>query len=221
MIAAMPEKTVISDYVQDGLVLAYDGYQAPSGGVWRDLSPSHNDMSMGSGASYDADYKCVLFTVGSTYTSSDCSTAKTVAWASAVTFEFIYAIESGSAGLVLRGSTTWPFKPYINFGNFLNLYLPEVCKTPWLVGCCSSTDHSKAYLHQYAIESAAYRYKQWANSKFSEGSGSCTDAITGGSNVLYMGGAGARIYALRIYNRALTDAELEQNRTLDIARFNI
>lgn len=37
MAMAMPIPSPIDGYVKDGLVLAYDGYQEPSGGVWKDL----------------------------------------------------------------------------------------------------------------------------------------------------------------------------------------
>lgn len=221
MAMAMPIPSPIDGYVKDGLVLAYDGYQEPSGGVWKDLSGSGNDMIVGAGASFDSDYHCFSFTVGGQYALGDCKTSKEVSLSSAVTIEFICAAETSSNAIIFKCNTTWPYHPSINFGSFLNIYLPESCKTPWLVSEAISTDHSVCSMHYYAVDGTAVRYKQYGNNQASEGTATNSSAITGGSQVLYIGGKETRIYALRIYNRALTDAEMVQNRTLDITRFSL
>lgn len=220
MAMAMPIPSPIDGYVKDGLILAYDGHQEPSGGVWKDLSGGGNDMIVGAGASFDSEHHCIAFTVGSQYVNGDCTTSKEVSWASAVTFEFIYAHDSEGYAAVFKGSLAWPYKPYIMFNNFLSPFLPESCSTPWLVSPAQSTDRAQKWLHQYAIDGNVYRYKHYSGT-LSEGGNTQTNTITGGSQVLYFGSNGARLYAIRIYNRALTDDELLQNRTLDITRYNL
>ena len=214
MIAAMPEKTVISDYVQDGLVLAYDGYQAPSGGVWKDLSPSHNDLALADGYNFDTDNHRLWAKQGDNHTTTDDVYIPTnFTWEIVLGFpealSYNTPLSDGKIGLVLKNGSTY-------FRTQSAGYVSIVYMT-------SNDFDVSAMQVAYDTESCESRFYRNSWAKWSMEAGYLNHkAVT---MPLYMGPSSfhcsAYIYALRIYNRKLTDAELLHNRKLDAARFDI
>ena len=207
----MPEKTVISDYVQDGLVLAYDGYQAPSGGVWKDLSPSHNDMVLTDGYEFDTSGHSLRVVAGNNHT-----TSSAVNFAANFTFEVVVQPNVGSyntpiaankSSVLLYNSSLY-FRTKTNYICYVYLTTSSPCKTGLQV----------AY-----GDTCEARYYRNANKEWRKESGYLNHTaaalqLTFGSSLFNVD---ANFYALRLYNRKLTDAELLQNRKLDAARFDI
>lgn len=211
-------------YVQDGCILCYDGYTAPSGGVWKDLSGSGNDMIQSSVTTYDEANHCCAFTDTKNYS------RRKVMHPLEITVEVIVSMTNYS--IIYQSKTAdWPYVPKLFFGSFFLLsYLTTsggyaYVNTPSWVGIDPTEDASHASLYQLwqnDTQSGAWS-RRYGDNTWQSGPGTRAADIMPTSSLLKFGDSGKtlRIYALRIYNRCLSQEEMKTNRELDIERFNI
>lgn len=222
---AMSIPSPIDGYVKDGLVLAYDGYQEPSGGVWKDLSGSGNDLTLIDGYDYDGNLHCFI------PNGQKCYTKAVVPLVLPFTWEIVWsALKPTDYREFSSYTESWPHYPAIVMSSFalpaLNTtsghsYLP-VIDASWL----TSDDGSLRNLLQFTVSAGTVvqcsKYQDGAVRVTSKDN---TIAFVDNSSQMCIGRAlssyGFRCFAWRIYNRALTLEELLQNRTLDITRFNL
>lgn len=220
-----PLPSVIDGYVKDGLVLCFDGYQPPAGGKWKDLSGSGNDMTQSSTTAYDEVNHCCAFTYSKNFT------AGVVPHPLLVTVECVVSM---TAYCIIYKSHTapWPYQPKLFFGNFLGLAYQNstgdnvYVKLPTLVAIVPTDDASQPSSYQVwqndtqsGAWSRRYGEKAWQSGPADRNEMAETDGQLqfGGEPT----GSTLRIYALRIYNRCLTQDEMAANRELDVKRFNI
>ena len=225
MIAAMPEKTVISDYVQDGLVLAYDGYQAPSGGVWKDLSGGGNHLTLSSTAVYNDTYHFMSFS------DQKSVTAGIVPLPTTATIEWVYGRTLSSLTIFQSSAASWPYSPSLSLYNAYNLRYNQASGSGYIAGVSigggikDADESSMPNLHQlaFSLDKVEVWYKNSGQSEATHvGPKTQTNtSIIDSSDQLKVGSTGLRLHALRIYNRYLTEDELLRNRTLDAKRFNL
>lgn len=221
----MPEKTVISDYVQDGLVLAYDGYQAPSGGVWKDLSPSHNDLTLSSTAVYNDTYHFMGFSDQASVTAGivPLPTTATIEWLYGRTTNILTIFQSSTAG--------WPYPPSLSLYNAYNMRYNQTSGSGYIAGISigggvkNDDVSSMPNLHQlaFSLDNVEVWYKNSGTTSATHAGpkAQTNTSIVDSSDQLKVGSSGLRLHALRIYNRYLTEDELLLNRTLDTKRFNL
>lgn len=212
MAMAMPIPSPIDGYVKDGLILAYDGYQEPSGGVWKDLSPSHNDMVLTDGYDFDADGHSLHVIKGNDHT-----TREPVYFAANFTIEVVVRLNVSGYNSFLATSS-WALMLY-NASLYFRTYTVGYICTPNI----SATGATTALQVAYGDTCEARFYRNYRNTWAKEkGALNHTAPI---SYKLYFGtsklNVDANIYALRIYDRKLTDEELLNNRLLDAQRFNV
>ena len=220
-----PLPSVIDGYVRDGLVLCYDGYQPPAGGVWKDLSGSGNDMIQGSTTAYDEVNHCCAFTDYRNYTTG------VVPLPITVTIEVVTSMTNYSY-IFFGKESAWPYPPNMFFGNFF--YVRYFTATgsayfaqPKHISIEPTEDASRASAYQAwqnDTQSGTWSRRYGENAWQSGPTARNADLIASDS-ALRFGGmpdtATLRIYALRIYNRCLTQDEMAANRELDVKRFNI
>ena len=214
-----PLTSVIDGYVRDGLVLCFDGYQPPSGGKWKDLSGSGNDMILGADATFDETTHKASFTG----TTSETSAAVTIDAASGLTIEVVGGFSAKSQEW-FSSDCEWPNTPKIFLGAglyiaFKTLNSPNTYAD--LGGWFMSRDSIDGEM-QFAIAGTTSELNGLNNN--SEGwdrrpSVAQTEAFLQTNYKLRFGPAFIRSF--RIYNRKLTAAELLQNRLLDAKRFNL
>lgn len=221
-----PLPSVIDGYVRDGLVLCYDGYQPPAGGVWKDLSGSGNDMIQSSATAYDEVNHCCAFTDNKNHTTG------VVPQPLLVTIEVVVGMTTYCK--IYRSTTApWPYQPTLFFGNFLGLAYNKTpsgmvyVNIPKLVPIEPTEDASRpsAYqIWQNDTQSGAWS-RRYGDKAWQSGPGPRRADMAASDDQLQFGGdpsgSTLRIYALRIYNRCLSQDEMAANRELDITRFNI
>lgn len=100
-----PSSKMPDGYVQDGCILCFDGYTPPDNGIWTDLSGTGNDLTLGSGVTYDSTNHCIIF-------SSNASQVKKEIVVPAVhSFEILYKAENGQWVFLNRNSNTTNYCP--------------------------------------------------------------------------------------------------------------
>lgn len=219
-----PLPSVIDGYVRDGLVLCFDGYQAPSGGVWKDLSGSGNDMIQSSATAYDEVNHCCAFTDSLNYTTG------VVPHPLLVTIEAVVGMTQYC--IIYKSKTApWPYQPKLFFGRFLCMAYKNASgdkvylNLPKLVSVVRTEDASQASIYQVwqnDTQSGAWSWRYDENNAWQSGPGTRNEMVATDSQIQFGGepsGSTLRIYALRIYNRCLTQDEMAANRELDRQRF--
>lgn len=211
--------SVIDGYVRDGLVLCFDGYQPPSGGKWKDLSGSGNDMILGADATFDETAHKVSFTG----TTSETTSAVPFDAASGLTIEVVGGF-SAKNQLWFSSDSEWPNTPKIFLGAGLYIAfrtLKDSNTYANLGGWFMSRDSIDGEM-QFATADTASELNGLNNNSEEwdrRPSITQTDAFLQTNYKLQFGPAFIRSF--RIYNRKLTAAELLQNRLLDAKRFNL
>ena len=238
-------------YVQDGCILCFDGYTAPSGGQWADLSGSGNDLTLGTGVTYDSTNHCITF-------SSNASQVKnTIELPDLYTFEILYKADSGQWVFRNRASDATNYCPrlYQN-GTDTNMSTKVANTSSMSSGNCDAFYIVNQAFSPGYTESLDWSYWQcsFVPFSYSQTFGSCDpitragvigsfltteniirhmdgyDKLTGNAvyplantpfNPLSFEGSGVKVWMMRFYNRNLSVDELQQNRQLDIQRFNM
>ena len=224
-LASKPLPSIIDGYVRDGLVLCFDGYQPPANGIWKDLSGGNNDMIQGSTTTYDEVNHCCAFIKNHNYTTG------VVPLPISVTIEAVVGMSEYSY-VFFGKESAWPYPPNMFFGNFLNVRYFTASGTDYfamanLIDIERATDASKASAYQVwqnDTQSGVWVRRYGENAWQSGPTSRNTDLIASDWKLQFGGmpdTATLRIYALRIYNRCLTQEEMAANREHDIKRFNI
>ncbi len=213
MAMAMPIPSPIDGYVKDGLVLAYDGYQEPSGGVWKDLSGSGNDLILADDVAYDADAHKVTFAANNF---SKTTNAVAVDGTTGVTIELV----SGSLKTFFESVTDWPYSPRIFHSS---PFLYRALNANNYIGASIAVNTSTTILEeQFAVEGANSVDHFFSDLDSGWRHITRTNKLTHtATNFKMRFGYNTIIFAFRVYSRKLSEAELLQNRLLDAQRFNL
>lgn len=213
-----PLPSVIDGYVRDGLVLCFDGYQAPSGGKWKDLSGSGNDLVLADGVTYDAEAHKVTFATKLSTTANEVPMKP----ASGLTIEVVAPIKGTMT--FFESATNWPNSPKVFMSNFFYVNLQTATSTTTYANSAGQRGNDVAGITgaaQFAIAGA----NSEMNTMLKSGGWWLSPSIAQTESFIDTNYR-IQIYsttsiALRIYNRKLTAAELLQNRLLDAKRFNL
>lgn len=240
-------------YVQDGCILCFDGYTAPSGGQWADLSGSGNDLTLGTGVTYDSTNHCITF-------SSNASQVKnTIELPDLYTFEILYKADSGQWVFRNRASDATNYCPRLYQNGTDTNMSTKIANTSSM----SSGNCDAFYIVNQSVYADIYDgssdWSYWQHSPveyYKKSIGSCgtfsccyslgskltseniiyyntgrDKTVTLGTyyyplantpfNPLSFEGSGVKVQMMRFYNRSLSSDELQQNRQLDIQRFNM
>jgi len=230
-----------ADYVQTDLVLHYDGIRNagadaahdPDAAVWKDLSPSGNDASayVHASASDNGAWgnKGFVFATDG-YWKADKRTS--------VSGDFTMQVACDTTTAIMQGNKSWP-NLVGNNGKGASGSTDELSIFYHKSNKKLSTKFLAAYLDQYLPAwncQYATLIRSGAKASLFDGKvpslvstsktgdigadilvgGGTTDKNDGGSGDRYFTGT---IYSVRIYDKALSDAELAWNRALDEARF--
>lgn len=204
-----PDPGDLSNYVQDGLVMHLDGKQkGETSGRWESVvgtayytfgaastvEPNSVLMS-GSGVILGTNVPAVGYTAG--------------------TIECVYEYVSGSSGIIIYAASSG--LALIKGGAFFCFGVAS-SSNQWSCGTAPSSGtvsvNTNRCMHNGSVIGTSKANNSW-------GSGASTCPIggrTSGSNKYY---SNIRIYAIRKYNRLLTEAEMLQNQQTDNARFNL
>ncbi len=201
---------IVSDYVQDGLVLHMDAKSpGETAGAWTSLVGNH--VFTNYGAVFNADH--VLFDGVDDYLINNSFTPP---GAGSGTIELVYDCDDGvfdvTAVCLFAGKTGGSLCFYISSGS--NIYWTN--NTPGRL--VVSVQHAKAstsisddrkYENGVAITGTSTNYLGGRNSNNYIGKRSSGNPYKG------------KIYAIRIYNRKLTEAEVMQNLAADNTRYQL
>lgn len=206
-------ETASMDYVQDGLVLLLDGIQNIRGGhststnVWEDLS----------GNNYDVTMKNITINENNMYFSGDTSIMYSSNNIDAVSVEMVLELEESSQGeqyIASFGSLykilAWtPSEKGFSLGNGKKRYLLEDLYKKSSISVQYNPD--AMYLNSKKLENSVVSTSWTAAPKY-------PFMISGYANGWRLKG---KIYSIRVYNRALTQDEINHNYEMDKKRFGI
>ena len=206
-------ETASMDYVQDGLVLLLDGIQNIRGGhststnVWEDLS----------GNNYDVTMKNITINDNNMYFSGDTSIMYSLNNIDAVSVEMVLELEESSQGdqyIASFGSIykilAWtPSEKGFSLGNGKKRYLLEDLYKKSSISVQYNPD--VMYLNSKKLENSVVSTSWSAAPKY-------PFMISGYANGWRLKG---KIYSIRVYNRALTQDEINHNYEMDKKRFGI
>ena len=206
-------ETASMDYVQDGLVLLLDGIQNIRGGhststnVWEDLS----------GNNYDVTMKNITINDNNMYFSEDTSIMYSLNNIDAVSVEMVLELEESSQGdqyIASFGSIykilAWtPSEKGFSLGNGKKRYLLEDLYKKSSISVQYNPD--VMYLNSKKLENSVVSTSWSAAPKY-------PFMISGYANGWRLKG---KIYSIRVYNRALTQDEINHNYEMDKKRFGI
>lgn len=241
------EKVILDDYVEDGLIVHYDGYDSPEENVWIDKSSNHNDLiienfSSDKGSYYDKKSKGYVFnTIGTPSTRGISKQDLGITGNNEFTVEVVFSVhsynEDTSLGILHFGDS-----PLTVDGRTFNLSLDE------------DNDRVKFSFANVAFSnvSTTYELDKIQAVSFAHEIGNMVINQTTGQSVLidgeiasyeadgtttinlvnsklYVGQNGpynnefrgfiGTIHSIRIYNRFLTLEEQKQNYKIDLTRF--
>ena len=206
-------ETASMDYVQDGLVLLLDGIQNIRGGhststnVWEDLS----------GNNYDVTMKNITINENNMYFSGDTSIMYSENNINAVSVEMVLELEESSQGeqyIASFGSLykilAWaPSEKGFSLGHQKKRYLVENLYKKNSISVQYSPD--VMYLNSKKLDNSL-NMESWSSAP------KYPFMISGYANGWRLKG---KIYSIRVYNRALTQDEINHNYEMDKKRFGI
>lgn len=201
----------IDDYVQNGLVFWLDGIENTRNGhnasstTWQDLTSSHRDMTYHASSEIGDNY-CIL--------NDKCEITRLTATTTSYTIEVVAPYTSNSSVQMIM-----PWK-----GNAYGTVYFENGKI--MFRSASSSTSITGIVMEQGINTYAAR----GNSNFRVNGRTATtgtlkrSATTAANWMGYYSSSypfklSTKIHAIRIYNRALSDAELMENYEVDAARF--
>lgn len=243
------EKVILDDYVEDGLIVHYDGYDSPEENVWIDKSNNHNDLiienfTSDKGSYYDRKSKGYVFnTIGAPSTRGISKQALGITDNNEFTVEVVFSVhgynEDTSSGILYFGDS-----PLTTSGRTFMLGLDkDENKIRFSFTNAAFVNDSLTYQLD-KIQAVSFAHEK-GNMVLDQGSGqsvlingeSATYKADGNVNInlinskLYVGQNGVlnnefrgfigTIYSIRVYNRYLTIEEQIQNYKIDITRFKI
>jgi len=239
---------IVKDYSRTGLVLQYDGYTSPSGNIWSDLSGNGNNGFMSgfngttesgwntNGIALDGidDYiyttNEVSYPIVTVQIIAEIKSLETVDW----TYDhFISNYESGGYGFVTNNS--------IDGSSYIDVPQNKIGFSVYVDGYKSAYSNNNVILNQVYYLTGRYdgnTINLWINGTKQTGSTSINGIIgdpAGNQNFIIGGNPDGgldnttfqnmntheKIYAVRIYNRALTEDEINRNYQLDKIRFGL
>ena len=206
-------ETASMDYVQDGLVLLLDGIQNIRGGhststnVWEDLS----------GNNYDVTMENITINENNMYFSGDTSIMYSSNNIDAVSVEMVLELEESSQdsqyiasfGSLYKILAWTPSEKGFTLGNGKKRYLLEDLYKKSSISVQYSPD--VMYLNSKKLENSL-NMESWSSAP------KYPFMISGYANGWRLKG---KIYSIRVYNRALTQEEINHNYQMDKKRFGI
>ena len=201
------------DYVQDGLVLLLDGIENTRGGhsastnVWEDLS----------GNNYDVTMENITINENNMYFSGDTSIMYSSNNIDAVSVEMVLELEESSQdsqyiasfGSLYKILAWTPSEKGFTLGNGKKRYLLEDLYKKSSISVQYSPD--VMYLNSKKLENSL-NMESWSSAP------KYPFMISGYANGWRLKG---KIYSIRVYNRALTQEEINHNYQMDKKRFGI
>lgn len=213
-----PLPSVIDGYVRDGLVLCFDGYQPPAGGVWKDLSGSGNDMVLGADATHNVTDHCLNF--GS---SNGCKTPKSVPFrggSTGLTLEAVFRVSAKKGLLFQNTAVKWPSRPSFGLGVFYLPYLGDNNNDILFNGGYNLDNPAACQLLVRGGANVAYSCRCTPTERWYKNTGTTAFNDADATLVWGLDTAGALdLMCIRLYTRKLTNDEILNNRALDIKRF--
>lgn len=213
MMASGPHSPTIDDYVKSGIVFWLDGIENTKNGhdatsaLWYDLSASQRNVSYNVDSTIGADF-CIP--------NGKMSVTKDSSISSSYTIEVVCDyIDNGAAQLIMPWKANAYGTVWMSYSNNGAIYFSA-----------GSSNGAKGVSVEQGIHTYAARGK---SSIYIDGVAGTivSSSTTLGSaynymfyyNTSYPRPCVSKIYAIRIYNRLLTDAEVAQNSAIDAARF--
>ncbi len=225
-----------SGYITDGLLVLYDGYNEPVDGIWNDLSGNGNHgVFYGLDDSYDLDNNSIYLN-GSNYIST-------------INNNPLYSNSGDAPDMtveVIFKKTTSTWGNLIGFGNVVNSNISHM--DLWTT--TSSDERAYQVIYSYTSDNGFFShtlgwdnypldsiikltysksgttYRTYVNNTLidtqivdnPQGFVTNTLKIGKAENGYYFVG---NVYSVRIYNKALTDFEINNNYTVDKYRFDV
>lgn len=242
------DKIILDDYVEDGLLLHYDGYDRPKEDVWLDSSNNHNDLilenfSKDKGSYYDSKNKGYVFnTIGTPTTRGISKQVLGITGNNEFTVETVFSVhghnEGTSSGLLHFGDSpltvngrTFSFaldndnKIRFSFTNvsFENTSLIYGLDKIQAVSFAHETGNivvNQTTGHSVLINGENAIYKAGGSININLTNSKLYVGQNGPYNNEFRGFIGT-IHSIRIYNRCLTLEEQMQNYKVDLTRFKI
>ncbi|MDD2377363.1 MAG: prepilin-type N-terminal cleavage/methylation domain-containing protein [Bacilli bacterium] len=198
-------------YISDGLLLHYDAYNKPVDNTWHDLSGYNNDATLvgfekvtSNGLTFDG----VDDTVNASFTFPN----------DASTIQFVFESEVFRYTEFKFGPISFKWRivnniPYVNFWDTTSFYnstpFDEILpiNTPMLITITFDGNNRSLYVNSKLMKSVTKSLTLKVDNGIILGGG--TEKLTG------------KMYGLRIYDKVLTDSEMEKNYEIDKDRFNI
>lgn len=222
-------KKYVSDYIQNGLILHLDGinndingHNAGQSSTWYDMSNSNKNATL---------YNCIVrnnnieFNGSSSYATLG---SNALGQYGPSTIEVVFK-SSGTSGVIIGDNRNVSSRGLAFDSNALSIKVGDTTSVPYTFNLSNSLNEP----HTYSVIYDGVNYnntKAYKDSKslirntLTDGfANSSTYPIIGrriwasGSTWYFKG----NIYSIRVYNKKLTDAQLEQNHEMDKTRFNI
>ena len=232
-LCAWGEDYTTTSYVQDGLVAQWDGFDNTGTGThdftattWKNLKTSGGDLQL-SGCSWGLG-GVVIDTVGSPLVCTETFSPALEAGTIEVLIEYTSVSpdcrrwdQYGEGGAVSGTCGTWTESNHNyykeGFGDSKNGGTSiQFGQRPNQFGVRLS------FVTTYNTTNGAHTARVYMSNSWRKGNGtnmSGTSAFPTRFQFARNAGIGSRVYAIRIYNRILTDAEIEANRQVDAARY--
>ena len=213
------------DYVQNGLIAMWDGIENAGWGThdlsattWKDLIGSADASLQSSGSWGD----CSLLCAGGTLAAKDGSPIDTFRsmeiclkrTGTATAFVAVVSSGNGNGVLVVKDNLSFGFGYYSN----TRYYPPtnEISSGATISGVWDNNPASSADVAAYVNGASVARSATESNPGFGSGGTVAFGARQDGARPFT-----GEIYCVRLYNRALTAAEIAANYAVDAQRFNL
>lgn len=208
---------LVTDYVQDGLILHLDGKEKGGGTTWDSIVGTAKYTNHG--ATFNSDH--VYFNGTSSYLNGTTPTATNTPGRTGGTIEFVYENEN------LGTSASHIFVPRSN--NKIGAYVESSGRVWYAYDNTSSRSYygRVSTLTKASISVSSARGYENGESMDLTATASYISGVNANNN--YIGKKQAnttsifkgKIYSIRIYNRQLTEAEVLKNLSVDNIRFNL
>lgn len=216
-------------YVQEGLTAHYDGrfnagigLHDPAAAAWVDLSGNGHDGRLTAGAAGDTsgwgtDHYLFQNTTACFQLAGSFSDIQPGGY----TLQFVVQPLTGKYTSVLTSTADWSTVAGVSTTDIGVWHFPEFGKGAVMYSSCSPYITWTEILENNQFRRKVYSYSnnQWDYQAIASSGGMPASLQIGGSTV--WSPAYSRIYAVRIYNRVLTQQEIQLNYSIDKSRFGL
>lgn len=207
-----------SSYVQDGLILLYDGYNKPTDNLWKDLSGNDNDGVLTNFNKNSWNGDSVIFDGADDYI--DLANKLSKLYNSSNTIEIVADFDPTQIKSVLIGNDTTK----IEKGNTTlqsHLYYNSGAVDYYTENNFYTLGEMSNYTYTFDKVNKTFKFYQKGEMKF-ETTDNNFSTNTNYNNVKIGNSENSikgKIYSVRVYDRVLTDNEIKKNYDEDLTRF--